>query len=444
MHPWLPNQGRIKSIFQKLGIKDYIELFNNIPEKILLKEPIPLGIPEGLQPWEIEREIKKLIGKNPYIPLNRIFAGGPIAPHYVHPVVQYIISRGEFLTSYTPYQPEINQGTLQALYEFQSLIAELFGVEVVNAGMYDGATALGEAVFLAYRVKKKKNVLVPENLFHRYKNVLKTYLLGPEMNIVEYKINDKGHPDIHDIEEKLEKNEASAVILEQPTSNGIIVDNLNELIETIKTKKSLAITLVEPTLMSLITPPGEQGSDIVVSEGQPLGLPLYGGGNLLGIIGVKWERTLIRNMPGRIIGETLDSNGKTGYMMILQTREQHIRREKATSNITTNTALNAIAAAIHISLLGEKGLRRLASIIYTNTKKLQTILQDLGFKIIYEKSKHYKNILYQIKSDSENLLYNAINHGIIPYTIIKNNIVLSCTTEIHTDDDYKALKNILR
>lgn len=403
--------------------------------------------PQPSPPWEVEKRIRERLERGPRVNLDRIFAGGPACPHYVHPVTLYILSRGEFLTAYTPYQPEINQGALQALYEYQSLVAELLGVDVVNAGMYDGASSLAEASLMAVRVKGSKAVLIPSNLYPSYRRVLATYLRGPEVTLVEYSIDERGAPDLGDLEDKGRKIKPSAVILELPTSEGVLHDRLREGIELAHSLGSLAISIVEPTLMALVKPPGELGSDVVVAEGQPLGLPMHGGGNRLGILGIKMDRALLRQLPGRLVGATLDVDGRRSYALILQTREQHIRREKATSNITTNTALNAIAAAVHLSLLGGRGLRYIASLIYERSRLGLEHLRRGGVALKYPNSRHYKNIVYALppSSDARAIYARVLKEGFVPFSLFSRTerLAQSCFTEVHSPDTIEQFARTL-
>ncbi len=445
-HPWLPNDNHetIEKLNRTLGIKDWTQLFSSIPPNLMLKKKLNIGKQRPLTPFEIEKEFNKLIEKNPHIPLNHIFSGGPICPHYVHPLTEYVISRGEFLTTYTPYQAEINQGILQALYEYQSLIAILYGVDVVNSGMYDGATALAEAVLLSVRVKKTRKIMIPETLYPRYKSVLKTYLQGPEIDIIEYTFDEKNGEITPETIEKIRTEKPASVIIDYPSCTGLIRITTKELIEETHKTGALAIAYTEPTSLGLIKPPGELGADIITGEGQSLGLPLNNGGSLLGILGIQWDRNLLRNLPGRLIGKTVDKDGRTSYMMILQTREQHIRREKATSNITTNTALNAIATAINLSLLGEKGFKSLSRKIFENTIYLKEKLQEHNIRPKHEKGIYYKNIQYQLEKDEKTVFKEIVNHHtIIPFSFYDDQTVLSCATEIHTKKDIEALTKAL-
>jgi glycine dehydrogenase subunit 1 len=439
---WLPNDSpeTIKRMNEKIGISSWRDLFSAIPKGVLLKRTLNIGEKKGLNPLEIEKRFEKTIRKNLHIPLDSIFSGGPICPHYTHPVTEYIVSRGEFLTAYTPYQPEINQGLLQAIYEYQSMMAILYGVEVVNAGMYDGATALAEAALMGIRIKKRGKILIPETLFPSYKSVLKTYLQGPEARVVEYSDNKNDGSLGEDFYIKLKEEKPDAVVIDNPSCMGAIRRNLSEAIDEIKKTDSLSIVLSDPTSLGVLRPPGDFGADIVVGEGQSLGLPLYHGGALLGILGVRWDRQLVKNLPGRLIGKTVDIDGKEGYTMILQTREQHIRREKATSNITTNTTLNAIAAAVNLAIYGEKGFRTLSRKILANTLYLKDKLNITNAGVVYPKAVSFKRIAYTLPADIDAIYrYILYNKKLSPYTHLRDTTVISCVTEVHEKGDIDNL-----
>jgi len=442
IHPFIPNLRREREILKSMGVESVEDLLRVIPEGLRVKGDLGVFPPAPMKPWEVEFDFERKMRLNVRIPLNRVFAGGPVCPHYVHPVVQYILSRGEFLTSYTPYQPEINQGVLQALYEYQSLMAELLGVDVVNAGMYDGATSLAEALLMAIRVTGRREVALPESLDERYKSVVRTYLRGPEAKVHYYGVDRAGQPDLGDVERILSSREVAAVVAENPSSHGVINRAMAEIQQIASSRGALSVALVEPLLMGIFVPPGDMGYDVVVAEGQSLGLPMNAGGPLLGVFGIRYDQRLLRQMPGRLIGATVDAEGRRGFMMILQTREQHIRREKATSNITTNTALNAIGAAVHLSLLGERGMRWIASYILDITSYAAEKLRGAGFPPIYEGATHFKRLAYRAPPGVTPELL-ATEAGILPFTPLGNGMCLSCFTEVHSKSDVDELVRAL-
>lgn len=402
--------------------------------------------PTHALPWEVESIVQELLPQP--ASLRKIFAGGQVCPHFVHPIVEDIITRGELLTAYTPYQPEISQGSLQALFEFQSLLAELLQLDVVNAGLYDGSTALGEAVGLSMRVTKRKLVLVPEEMYGKRLSVLKTYMYAFGGNIAYYK-QDSEYAVSEVRRMLLEGNQVAAVVSEYPLSTGRITDNVSELIEAAREAGALSIVYVDPLLTAIAKPPGALGADVAVAEGQSLGLPMNSGGPLLGILAVRGEHKLIRNMPGRLIGATLDREGRRSYALILQTREQHIRRERATSNITTNTALNAIAAAISVSLMGKHGIRYVASRIIENTLVLHERLGRIyGIRLLARRPV-FKQVAFTLAKEKgsrdivEVLRRIYVEKGIVPFEIDGGRL-LSCTTEVHTLSDIDVLAGALQ
>lgn len=444
-HPWIPNDNEYDRdrILSYLGIKKAEELFSHIPPNLRLKRKLKIGASEPLDMVSIENKINEILAKNKVFPLNKIFAGGPIAPHYVHPVTRYLISRGEFLTAYTPYQPEISQGVLKALFEYQSLMAELYGVDIVNAGMYDGATALAEAALMAIRIKKEKKVLIPDTLFDEYKSVMSTYLYGSGSKIIEYSFDEETGEISPNSLELIRKEKASAVIIDYPSNLGPIRMSTKDVIETAHEVGSLSIVFSDPSSLPIILPPGELGADIVAGEGQSLGLPMSGGGSTLGILGIRHERELLRNLPGRLIGETTDVNGNKGYLMILQTREQHIRREKATSNITTAASLNAIAVTINSVVLGESGLRTKARKIFENTMKMKGLIEKLGLEVLYSKAMSFKNIAYKLNNPEKVERFMIYDRGILPFYAQKR-FVISASTEVHKFKDIEDFVSFLK
>ncbi|MBE9391701.1 aminomethyl-transferring glycine dehydrogenase subunit GcvPA [Fervidicoccus fontis] len=448
-HPWIPNDNEelLNIMLKTISINNWDELFTSIPEEIKLKKKLKIGAERPLNTIELEKHMKEVVRAQNIVDLERVFSGGPVAPHFVPQVTTYLINRGEFLTAYTPYQAEISQGLLKALYEYQSLMAILYDIEIVNAGMYDGGTALAEASLLSIRIKKNKKIAISSTLFEEYKSVIKTYLYGQNATLIEYDFDKDTGEITGETIEKIKNEKPSGVIIDYPSNFGPIRKSTKELIEEVHKYGSLAITFSDPSSLPILTPPGELGSDIIVGEGQSLGLPMSGGGSLLGILGIKNDKELLRNLPGRLIGETVDADGKKGYMMILQTREQHIRREKATSNITTATTLNAIAVAINVLLYGEKGLKTRAEKILENTKMLKQALEKNGIEASYKKALHFKNISYKIDDPFTEGREIIEKYKIIPFTPYQN-YAISSATEVHNNEDIslfsEAIGGVLR
>ena len=334
-----------ESMLRAIGVQKVMDLFKDIPENLVLKNP--LRIPEQLSEFELIRELEKVSKKNKR-PLS--FQGGGNYNHYIPSTVNAITSRGEFSTSYTPYQPEISQGTLQAIFEYQSMICELTGMDVSNASMYDGATSLAEAMILASRIKGKKQVLVSQALNPFYREVLNTYARASEIKIVDVDIT-------NGLTSDFKTEDSSAIIIQNPNFFGLI-ENLEEIRK--KAEDILLITsTTEPLSWAMLKPFSEYDVDIVTAEGQSFGNPMNFGGPGLGIIATK--QAFVRQIPGRLAGETVDIHGNRGFALTLCTREQHIRREKATSNICTNEGLCALAAAVYLVTYG-RNLGRLAQL----------------------------------------------------------------------------------
>ena len=354
--PYLPltDEDR-RAMLQALGFRSIDELFARIiPEEARFQGA--LDLPPALSELEVRKVVESLARQN-RADLT-LFIGGGVYDHYIPAAVKHIVSRSEFYTAYTPYQAEVSQGTLQAMYEFQSAICDLTGMEVANSSMYDGASALAEAALMALRIQKKRNrILYSEDLNPRYRQVLHTYTRRQDLEIVEVPTDPRtGQMDLNFVEDALDDRTA-ALLFQHPNYFGILEEpfRLRELTERVG---ALLVVAFDPISLGILEPPGAYGADIAVGEGQPLGLPLGFGGPYLGLFAAREK--YLRQMPGRIAGATVDAEGKRGYVMALQTREQHIRREKATSNICTNQMLCALTALVYLSLMGKEGLREVA------------------------------------------------------------------------------------
>jgi len=365
---YTPNTDKDReSMLREIGVRNIMDLFKDIPDNLILKSP--LQIPDQLSEFELLRELEKISRKNKR-PLS--FQGGGNYNHHIPSTVNAVTSRGEFSTAYTPYQPEISQGTLQAIFEYQSMICELTGMDVSNASMYDGATSLAEAMILASRIKGKKQVLVSQALNPFYREVLKTYARANEIRILEIDIKNGLTSDFN-------TEGSSAIIIQNPNFFGLIED-LDEIRK--KAEDILFITsTTEPLSWAMLKPFSEYNVDIVTAEGQSFGNPMNFGGPGLGIIATK--QAYVRQIPGRLVGETVDIHGIRGFALTLCTREQHIRREKATSNICTNHGLCALAASVYLVTYG-KNLGRLAQLnnqlaVYFSDKLSQIEGIDLVF-----------------------------------------------------------------
>ena len=433
-------------MLQAMNMKSMDELFSDVPASMRKKS---LRVPPGISEYELMEEAKNIAAMNRYEGYRK-FLGCGIYDRIIPSSVDSIISRSEFLTSYTPYQPEMSQGMLQSLFEYQSLMSDLMGMDVTNASMYDGYSALAEAVRMAYRINGKTEVLIPETLYRGKLRVIESYTRGLGLKLISYGYEkETGFADLDDLSKKVGEN-VSSVICENPNGFGILDENVPSLREVVG--KSMIISYVDPVSLGVIRPPGDYDSDIAVAEGQSLGVHKNLGGPLLGIMSFKREH--IRKSPGRIIGESVDSDGKKAYVMTLQTREQHIRREKAMSNICSNQALMAVAASTYLSILGKKGLRNVALKTASNMKKLiETFRHVEGYNPDLFSGKHFSDLPVKAPVDNEKLRKSLLEkniQGAIPFdSILPNlsdlfrNTSFFSVTEKHNDDDFSALKSAL-
>lgn len=339
-----------------IGVKSIDDLFVDVPASAKLKDPVDL--PAHMTELQVERAMGKMAGKNVAASSVPFFVGAGAYKHHIPSTVDHLIQRSEFLTAYTPYQPEISQGTLQTLFEFQTQVALLTGMDVANASMYDGSTACGEAVLMAGRVTKRRKAVLAGSLHPHYAETTKTQAKYLDIDVVSTPADLNGIDALYDAID----DETACVVVQSPDVFGRLHD-ITELCEKAHAHGALVISVfTEPVSLGLVKSPGEMGADIAVGEGQSIGVGLNFGGPYVGLLACKNNRNFIRNLPGRLAGETVDADGRRGYVLTLSTREQHIRREKATSNICTNSGLCALAFTIHMTLLGEKGLRGLARI----------------------------------------------------------------------------------
>ena len=360
----------IKKMLNEIGVDSFDSLVKSIPDEIRFKDSFNIG--EALSEYELILETSKLKNNN-----LLCFMGNGIYDHYVPSVVDFISSRSEFYTSYTPYQAEVSQGTLQYLYEFQSMIASLAGMEVSNASLYDGASSLAEACSMAINISKKKTILLSSTINSKYIDVVKTYLSNRGVNI--YLIpDDNSYTSIKEIE-KYNLSDIACIVIQSPNNYGLI-ENWSKWSDKIKSE-TLLIGVSDPMVLPIIKSPGECGVDIYCGEGQSLGNYMNLGGPVLGLIAT--NRKYVRKMPGRIIGKTEDLDGKEGYVLTLQAREQHIRRDKANSNICTNQSLLALRSTIYMSLFGDSGLRKVAELCFSKAQYTARKISELdGFSIL--------------------------------------------------------------
>ncbi|MDQ1001533.1 glycine dehydrogenase subunit 1 [Neobacillus niacini] len=377
-HRYLPmTEEDKKAMLETIGVNSVDELFSDIPEKVRFKGEY--NIKAAKSETSLMKELFQMASRNADLKTNVSFLGAGVYDHYMPVIVDHVISRSEFYTAYTPYQPEISQGELQAIFEFQTMICELTGMDVANSSMYDGGTALAEAAMLSAGHTKRKKILVSGAVHPESREVLKTYAKGQYLEVIEVPVND-GITDIEALK-GLANEEIAAVIVQYPNFFGRI-EPLKELEEIVHANKSLFVVSSNPLSLGVLTPPGKFGADIVIGDAQPFGIPAAFGGPHCGYFAVTTK--LMRKVPGRLVGQTADDQGRRGFVLTLQAREQHIRRDKATSNICSNQALNALAASVAMTALGKKGVREMAAANLQKAHYARTAFKEAGFDIVYD------------------------------------------------------------
>lgn len=431
-----------KKMLEAIGASSIEDLLGSVSSDVRLKRE--LNLPEPLSELELLREIKGLSRMNASAEDFVPFLGGGAYDHFIPAVLSHVLSRSEFYTAYTPYQAEMSQGVLQTIYEYQTMICELTGMEVANASMYDGASAMAEAALMATRVTKREEIIVSSTVNPRYRHVLNTYLRG-----LKYPVTTTGWVDGVSDMDKLShsvSDKTAAVIVQYPNFFGCIED-IRAVIEQAHRYGAAAVIVADPIALGLLKSPGELGADIVVGEGQPLGIPLSFGGPYLGFFATRMEH--VRRMPGRVVGSTVDTEGKSGYCLTFQTREQHIKRERATSNICTNEALVALAATVYMTAMGREGLRDVAGLCLQKTAYTREKIGELkGYSIPFS-APVFKEFVVKIpvspsriheRLSSERILGGLDLGGYYPELA---NHLLFCVTEKRTRQEIDRLVSIL-
>lgn len=428
-------------MLESIGIEKIEDLFKAIPEEVLLERE--LKIPEGLSELEFLQKMKKLAAKNISLDELNSFLGAGAYDHYIPTIINHLVSRSEYYTAYTPYQAELSQGSLQAIYEYQSMICALTGMEVANASLLDGGSAVGEAVNMAGRISRKKKIILSEAVHPFYRQIAETY--GKEQGLEFMNIPLTGSISDISILDKEIDSQTAAVVIQYPNFLGSI-EEMKEIQQMLsREKRALLIVIANPIALALLTPPGQLGADIVVGEGQSLGNTINYGGPYLGFMACK--KKYLRQMPGRVVGATTDVNGEKGFVMTLQTREQHIRREKATSNICTNEALNALIATIYLSIMGKKGLQEVAEQCLKKAHYLGEKLNDLaGYKILNQN--YFNEFFLETPIESSIITNDLKKKGILPGLDLSLlgydfNGLLICVTEKKSRDELDELLRAL-
>lgn len=444
MFPYIPHTAEDeKQMLEAIGLTSVDELFADVSDEVALKGD--LNLKPAMSELEVSRHLNKMAEKNCSLDKLTCFLGAGAYDHYAPSIIDHIISRSEFYTSYTPYQPEISQGTLQYLFEYQTLICDLTGMDVSNASLYDGGTAIAEAALMACDVNRKKEILVSKTVRPEAIEILKTYAHVQNLQVVEVDMKD-GVTDLEKLQE-LASDKTAAVIIQNPNFFGIIEDikATEELVH--KNKKSSLIVSVDPISLGILQRPGDLNVDIVVGEGQAMGIPLSFGGPYLGFIAASSK--FMRKMPGRIVGQTEDLDGKRSFVLTLSAREQHIRREKATSNICSNQGLNTLVAAIYMITMGKEGLREVA---LQTTKKahyaLDKITESGKYKKVFDQP-FFKEFVISSDIDVDEIHKSLKKEDIIGGYRLKNDFedykdsILYAVTEKRTKEEIDKLSHVL-
>jgi len=435
-----------QSMLDKIGVRHVDDLFGDVPKAELNPG---IDLPRHKSEMEVERHLSRLAGKNIAAGSVPFFVGAGAYKHHVPSSVDHLIQRGEFLTAYTPYQPEIAQGTLQYIFEFQTQVAQLTGMDVANASMYDGSTATAEAVMMARRVTRKKRAVIAGSLHPHYRAVVETTTQFTDDEIVC--LDAEPADPAAELQAAIEgiDDATSCVVVQNPGVAGHVLD-LRPLAEAAHAKKALLIVVVTEVMsLGLVMSPGEMGADIVVGEGQSIGNGLNFGGPYVGLFAT--NQKYVRQMPGRLCGETVDADGNRGFVLTLSTREQHIRREKATSNICTNSSLCSLAFTIHMTLLGEKGLRDVAKVNHKRAQELKAAVSAIeGVEVLNDA--FFNELTVRLPGDAtaiaETLAANGILAGVPMARLAPNagmdDLLIMAATETVTEGDIDALAAALR
>ncbi len=431
-----------REMLAAIGVGSVEDLFSDVPREVLFQGEMEL--PPPLSEGEAYRHLSALAARNRNARECVSFLGGGIYDHFIPSAVKHVTGRSEFYTSYTPYQPEVSQGVLQAIYEYQTMICQLTGMDVANASLYDGATALVEGAIMACGATRRSRVLVSATVSPFYREVLKTYLHSRGIALDVAPLGE-GKTD----REKLEacfKKDTAALILQQPNFFGMLED-MEGVADLVHSRGALLVAAVDPLSLPLVQTPGEYGADIVAGEGQSLGNPASFGGPLLGFFAARQK--LIRRMPGRIVGETVDREGNRGFVLTLQTREQHIRRERATSNICSNQALNALAAAVYMAAMGPAGMAETANLCLQKAAYTREKLTALkGFSLAFPGT-YFKEFPVKVPGDPGKLNEKLLAHKILggldvgPYYPELKGAMLFCVTENRTREEIDTLARVL-
>ena len=422
-----------RQMLQEAGYRDWDHLFEEIPAQVRLDRP--LDLPAGGSELEVRRQVEAMAAKNRVFP--HIFRGAGAYNHYIPSIVRQVTSKEEFVTAYTPYQAEISQGNLQAIFEYQTMICELTGMDAANASVYDGAAAAAEAVFMC-RDRRRGRVLVSETVNPQTLETIRTYCHGRDA-AVELVPAKEGATDLAALAAMLD-NQVACVVYQQPNYFGLIEDAV-ALTAAVHAAGAKAIASCNPISLGLMETPAQAGADIAVGEGQPLGMPLSFGGPYLGFMACTKE--MMRKLPGRIVGQTVDAEGKRGFVLTLQAREQHIRREKAGSNICSNQALCALTASVYLSAMGPQGLRQAAELCCSKAHYLQKALAEAGLAPVYDRE-FFHEFATRCPVEPEKLLRRLEEAGYLGGLPLPDGSLLWCATEMNTKEEMDDLAGLVK
>ncbi|OGP21887.1 MAG: glycine dehydrogenase (aminomethyl-transferring) [Deltaproteobacteria bacterium GWA2_55_10] len=444
--PYIPHTEQdIQKILKALGASKVEEVLSQLPASLRLTKA--LDLPAGLSEQELAAHLRELGSRNTTVQDYSSFLGAGAYNHYIPAIVDSVISRSEFFTSYTPYQPELSQGTLQAIFEYQTLVCQLTGMDVANASLYDGATAVAEAALMARRITGKQGIVLSSALHPEYRETVKTYLVGTGDQLSEVMYCTETGVTLPGAVEAAISDSTACVIVQHPNFFGCLED-VQAVAEVVHRKKALLVIVVNEAIsLGLLKPPGETGCDIVVGENQSFGNPLSYGGPYLGFMATKDE--FIRQMPGRLIGQTVDRDGKRAFCLTFATREQHIRRERATSNICTNHGLCALAAAVHMVGLGSQGLKKLASLNLSKAEYLKKKLSEAGAQLAFS-APTFNEFTIKVNKDPGQVLNNLLGKKIIGglglkrfYPALDRHILVTAT-EMNSKAEMDALAEAIK
>ena len=430
-----------QEMLNAIGVSSLDELFADIPANVRFQGN--LNIPAELSELDLIKYLQSLAEQNIHLKRAVSFLGAGVYEHYIPSIVDHVISRSEFYTAYTPYQPEISQGELQAIFEFQTMICELTGMEIANSSMYDGPTALAEAAMMACAAGKKKKILVSRAIHPEARDVLKTNAKGQNLIVTEIATKD-GVTDLEALKNEV-NSETACVLIQYPNFFGGI-ESLQEIKNITQSQNALFVVSSNPLALGLLKSPGEFGADIVVGDAQPFGIPTQFGGPHCGYFAT--TKKLIRKIPGRLVGQTTDEKGQRGFVLTLQAREQHIRREKATSNICSNQALNALAAAVAMSAIGKKGVKEMATHNVQKAAYAKKVFKENGFEIPFS-TPTFNEFVVKLNKPISYINKELINKGFIGgFDLGKNyselnNHMLVAVTEVRTKEEIDSFIQVL-